>query len=71
MIDAPSVATEMARNAPLTAGALYLSFISQYGGAVVTSFAIIYAIMQMVLRWKEHRALMNKHKEPRNGRKRR
>lgn len=62
MTDEPSLATELARNAPMTAGALYLSFISQYGAAIVTSLAIVYAVMQMTLRWVEHRAVMNKHK---------
>lgn len=62
MNDAPSVATEFARNVPLTGGALYLSFISQYGAAIVTSLAIVYGLMQMTLRIMEHRAIMRKHK---------
>lgn len=61
MNDAPSVATELARNVPLTGGALYLSFISQYGAALVTTFAIIYGVMQMTLRILEHRAIMRKN----------
>jgi len=58
MITAPSVGTEIARNTPLTAGALYINFISQYGATIVTTLAIAYALMQMYLRWKEHRLLL-------------
>lgn len=63
MYDAPTVTTELARNAPLSAVAVYLSFISQYGAAIVTTLAIVYAIMQMVLRFQEHRAIMRKNQE--------
>ena len=62
MNDAPSAATEFARNVPLTGGALYLSFISQYGAAIVTTLAIVYGVMQMTLRILEHRAIMRKNK---------
>lgn len=62
MNDAPSAATEFARNAPLAGGALYLSFISQYGAAIVTTLAIVYGVMQMTLRLLEHRAIMRKNK---------
>ncbi|CAB1282954.1 Phage Holin [Xylella phage Cota] len=62
MNDAPSAATEFARNVPLTGGALYLSFISQYGAAIVTTLAIVYGVMQVTLRILEHRAIMRKNK---------
>jgi hypothetical protein len=62
MNDAPSVTTELARNVPLTGGALYLSFISEYGAAIVTTLAIVYAMMQMTLRVLEHRAIMRKNR---------
>lgn len=65
-MNAPTAATELARNAPLTMGAAYLSFISQYGTILVTSLAIVYAILQMVLRVQEHRAIMRKNKEAPN-----
>lgn len=61
MNDAPSAATELARNVPLTGGALYLSLISQYGAAIVTTLAIVYGVMQVTLRILEHRAIMRKH----------
>ena len=63
MNDTPSVVTELARNVPLTGGALYLSFISTYGAAIVTTLAIVYAIMQITLRYREHRAIMRKNEE--------
>jgi hypothetical protein len=63
MNDVPSVGAEVARNIPLSAGAVYLSFISTYGTAVVTTLAIAYGLMQMYLRWKEHKAIMRKNKE--------
>lgn len=68
MNDTPSVATELARNVPLTAGAAYLSFISTYGAAIVTTLAIVYAVFQFALRWQEHRAVMRKNKENDSGR---
>lgn len=61
MNDVPSASVELVRNAPLTGGALYLSYISQYGAAIVTTLAIIYAIMQMTMRVLEHRAIMRKN----------
>lgn len=60
MHDTPTITMEVARNTPLTAGALYLSFISQYGAPIVTTLAIIYGVMQVVLRILEHRAAMRK-----------
>ena len=57
------LSTDLVRNAPLTGSAVYLSFMSQYGSAVVTSLAIIYGLMQMWLRYKEHKAIMHKNKE--------
>lgn len=59
--DIPSAGAELARNAPLTLGAAYLSFVSTYGTAIVTTLAITYAIMQMILRAKEHKAIMMKN----------
>lgn len=52
------VSNEVARNAPLTFGAFYLSFISQYGVVVVTTLALVFGIMQIVFRIREHRAIM-------------
>lgn len=63
MNDAPSVATEFARNVPLTGGALYLSFMNQYGAILVTTLAIVYGLLQITLRVMEHRAIMRKNKE--------
>jgi len=36
----------------------YLNFISKYGTAVVTTLAIAYGILQIVLRVLEHRKIM-------------
>ncbi len=63
MNEAPSVGAEIARNAPLSVGAVYLSFISTYGTSIVTTLAIVYAVLQMYLRWQEHKAIMRKNKE--------
>ena len=63
MINEPSIPTELARNIPLTASAAYLSFMSEYGAIIVTSLAIVFGCMQIVLRALEHRAIMRKHKE--------
>lgn len=57
----PTVTTELARNAPLGGAAVYLSFISQYGTAIVTTLAVLYALMQFTLRIREHRAIMKKN----------
>lgn len=62
-LGAPSLGTDFARNIPLTGGALYLSFLSQYGAAIVTSLAIIYGVLQITLRIMEHRALVKKVQE--------
>lgn len=62
-LGAPSLGTDFARNIPLTGGALYLSFISQYGAAIVTTLAIIYGVLQITLRIMEHRALAQKVQE--------
>lgn len=59
----PTAASDIARNVPLSAGAVYLTFISQYGTAIVTTLAIVYGCMQLFMRWKEHRAIMRKNKE--------
>jgi len=61
MNSAPSAATEFARNMPLTGGALYLSFVSQYGVAIVTTLSIIYAVFQFALRYQEHKAIMSRN----------
>lgn len=64
--------TEMARSAPLVGSAIYLNFISQYGTVLVTTLAILYGVMQLILRWREHKALMTKHRSiSLYGRKRR
>lgn len=62
-VGAPSAGTDFVRNLPLTGGALYLSFISQYGAAIVTTLAIIYGVLQITLRIMEHRALAKKVQE--------
>lgn len=62
-MNSPSTAVDLARNAPLTGSAVYLSFMSQYGSTVVTTLAIIYGLLQMWLRYKEHKAIMTKNKE--------
>ncbi|AHB12193.1 holin [Xylella phage Prado] len=54
----PSLASEVVRTSPLTAGALYLNFISTYGAAIVTTLAILYAIAQFYWRAREHRKIM-------------
>jgi hypothetical protein len=63
MDNMPTASVELARNVPLSAGAVYLSFISTYGTAIVTTLAIVYAVLQMYLRWQEHKAIMRKNKE--------
>lgn len=59
----PSVASEVVRTSPLTAGALYLNFISTYGAAIVTTLAIVYAIAQFYWRSREHRKIMGDHND--------
>jgi hypothetical protein len=54
----PSLANEVIRTSPLTAGALYLNFISTYGAAIVTTLAILYAFAQFYWRAREHRKIM-------------
>lgn len=61
MNDMPSATVEVARQAPLVAGATYLNFVSQYGAAIVTTLAIVYGVLQLVLRSREHKAFMLKH----------
>ena len=61
MNDVPSAAVEVARQTPLIAGAAYLNFVSTYGAAIVTTLAIIYGVLQLYLRTKEHKAFMAKH----------
>lgn len=53
-----TLSQEVARNAPLTLGAMYLSFISEHGAVIVTTLAIIFGAMQIVMRSLEHRAIM-------------
>ena len=57
------LAHEVARNAPLTLGAMYLSFISEHGAVIVTTIAIVFGLMQMVMRYLEHKAIMRNNKE--------
>lgn len=66
-MNAPTLGTEVARNVPLSFGALYLTFISQYGAAIVTTLAIAFGAMQIYMRWKEHRVIMRKNKESKDG----
>lgn len=54
----PTVGDELLRTSPLTAGALYLNFISTYGAAIVTTLAIVYAVAQIYWRAREHRKIM-------------
>lgn len=54
----PSAGAELARQAPLGAVALYMNFVSDYGAAIVTTLAVIYGVMQIVLRIMEHRKIM-------------
>lgn len=54
----PSLTDEVIRTTPLTAGAVYLNFISTYGAAIVTSLAILYAVCQFYWRAREHRKIM-------------
>jgi len=62
----PSLASEVIRTSPLTAGALYLNFISTYGAAIVTTLAILYAVCQFYWRAREHGKIMGgKNGEPR------
>jgi len=70
MNDAPSVATELVRNVPLTAAAAYVSFISQYGAVIVTSLAIVYGVYQIILRTLEHKLIKDKHRIESDGSKR-
>lgn len=60
-LEMPSAATDLARNVPLTGMALYLSFISQYGTAIVTTLAILYGGYQFWCRYREHSAIMRKN----------
>ena len=50
--------TELGRQVPLAIGAVYMNFISTYGAAIVTTMAIVYGVMQMVLRVIEHKKIM-------------
>lgn len=62
----PSLASEVVRTSPLTAGALYLNFISTYGSAIVTTLAILYAVAQFYWRYRENKKIMEgKDGEPR------
>ena len=57
----PSATVEFARQTPLVAGATYLNFVSTYGAAIVTTLAIVYGVLQLYLRSREHKAFMLKH----------
>lgn len=58
----PSLASEALRTTPLTAGAVYLNFMSTYGATIVTTLAIVYVIAQFYWRAREHRKIMgDKH----------
>lgn len=59
-----NLAADAAKVTPLLSAAWYLNFVSQYGAMVVTTLAILYGVMGLVLRGKE---LWNKFKEKRNG----
>lgn len=61
MNDMPSATVELARQTPLVAGAAYLNFVSTYGAAIVTTLAIAYGVLQLILRSREHKAFMLKH----------
>lgn len=54
----PNASAELGRSAPLALTAFYLNFISTYGAAMVTTIAIIFGIMQLVFRWREHKKIM-------------
>lgn len=45
---------EVMRVAPLGAGAVYLQFVSTYGSAILTTLGVVYAIVNITLRIKEH-----------------
>lgn len=59
--DMPTASVELVRQTPLVAGAAYLNFVSQYGAAIVTTLAIVYGVLQLILRSREHKAFMLKH----------
>lgn len=63
MNDIPSVSAELVKATPLFGAAAYLNFMSVYGAAIVTSLALAYGVMQIIMRYLEHRAIMRKHKE--------
>lgn len=67
MNDIPSASVEMVKATPLLGAAAYLQFMSVYGAALVTTLALAYGIMQIVMRWMEHRAIMRKHTEVPNA----
>lgn len=58
-----NLAADAAKAVPLASAAWYLNFVSQWGATVVTSLAIIYGVMGLVVRAKE---LYDKFKEKRN-----
>ena len=58
----PSLATEVTRSVPLIVGASYLNFVSTYGAALVTTLAVLYGSLQIVMRTLEHRAIMRRNK---------
>lgn len=61
-----NLAADAAKVAPLASAAWYLQFVSEYGATLVTSLAIVYGLMGLVVRAKE---IYDKFKEKRNGSK--
>lgn len=47
-------AADTVRVAPLGAAAWYMEFVSTYGSALLTTLGIVYAIVNITLRIKEH-----------------
>lgn len=58
-----NLAADAAKVTPLLSAAWYLNFVSQWGATLVTSLAIIYGVMGLVVRAKE---IWDKFKEKRN-----
>lgn len=54
-------------------GSVYMNFVSTYGGAVITTLAILVAVVTLVLRVQEFMQNLKASKEgrPTNGRKKR
>lgn len=62
------VSTEVARQAPLTASAVYVSFISMYGSEIVITLAVVYGVLQIIFRIAEHRKIMRGDRHERKRR---